>query len=234
MNVKTRRWIAGCIASPRPDETGGRLGQKLFKALAIAIAVLVLPSLAIAEASDEQPQVSDVRFDPARPLSGEKIKMYLTLKNAVRAELKWTVNGEDEQLMDYDGISGHVEFDKSLTAGDTLKVAITPYNGLSEPGKTLVRSVKIRNAPPTLRLARQELKDRTYVAKIDVQDPEKGKVTLKVLGPQGMGIDDEGNITWRIKKGVQGNFPVKVIAKDEHGAQSELTYAVRIRQAGGR
>jgi hypothetical protein len=160
--------------------------------------------------------------------------LYITLKNAVRAELKWKVDDGDEQLMDYDGVSGYVKFDKTFKAGDTLNVSVTPFTGTGESGKTVTKSLKIYNSPPILKLASQDIKGQTYEAKIDVIDPEKGKVTLQVDGPQGMTIDDNGNIIWRIKRGVQGNFRVKVTARDEQGAQAVLTYAVRIRQSGGK
>lgn len=234
MNVKTWRWVADRTVSRRLDEICGRFDRRALEALALALAMFLLPTFANAATADEQPLATNVRFEPTRPLTGDKIKMYLTLKNAVRAELKWTVNDDDEQLMDYDGISGYVEFDKTLKAGDTLKVAITPFSGMSEPGKTVIKSVKVLNGPPTLKLASQELRDHTYVAKIDANDPEKGKMELKVQGPEGMRIDEEGNITWPIKKGVEGNFTVKVTAKDDQGAEASLTYAIRIRQPGRR
>lgn len=200
----------------------------------MALVVLLLPIFANCATKEEEPQASDLRFEPARPLTGDTIKLYITLKNAVRAELKWRVDDGDEQLTDYDGVSGYVEFDKSFNAGDTLKVSLTPFTGTGESGKTVTKSVTVYNSPPILKLVSQDLKGQTYEAKIDVTDPEKGKVTLKVDGPEGMIINDNGNITWRIKKGVEGNFPVKVTAKDEQSAEAVLTYAVRIRQSSGK
>ena len=74
-----------------------------------------------------------------------------------------------------------------------------------------------------------------YKARVKAVDPEGGPVTLTLLeGPQGMAMDEQGNITWKLAKGVSGSFPVKVSAKDEQGAEEILSYSIRIRKQPGR
>ena len=187
--------------------------------------------LADAAAKHTPPSVSDIRFDPARPETGEKVKVFLKLHNAIRAELRWSVNGEEVSLADYDGVSDHVVFDNPLTSGDTLTVSITPFNDVGEEGKSVEKSVKCVNSPPLLKLLKQGLKGQTYTAKIEIEDPEEKPVEVSVEGPNGMTIDQKGNIKWKMRRGTQGKFPVKVIGKDEEGAQAVLTYTVRIRRS---
>lgn len=176
------------------------------------------------------PFVSDLRFEPERPETGEKVKVYLKLNNAIRAELRWSVNDQEVDLTDYDGVQDHVVFDKELKAGDVLKVSVTPFNEQGEEGKPLEKKLQVRDSPPTLRLLRQELKGSTYTAKVEAKDPEEKPVKLSVEGPKGMEIDQEGNITWKMEQGTQGKFPIRIVGKDEKGAQAELSYTITIRK----
>ena len=224
-----RRPIHGCI-----DRESSCRTSLVLPALILALAAMFFPVFNAYGADDTAPQASNLRFEPTRPMTGDRVKLYFTLKNAIRAEVRWTVNEDEEELQDYDGTSGFVEYEQPLKAGDTLKASVTPFTGMGEAGKPAVKTVTFSNAPPTLKLERQGIKDGKYEAKIDVNDPEKGKITLKVEGPEGMVISDDGKITWPIKRGVSGNFQVKVTAKDEEGAEAVLTYAIRIRQEAGR
>ncbi len=176
------------------------------------------------------PFVSDLRFEPERPETGEKIKLYLKLNNAIRAELRWSVNDKEVELTDYNGVQDHVVFDKELKGGDVLKVSVTPFNDMGDEGKTLEKKLKFRDSPPLLKLVGQELKGSTYTAKVEAKDPEDKPVKLSVEGPKGMQIDQEGNITWKMESGTQGKFPVKVTGTDEKGAQAVLTYSITIRR----
>ncbi len=221
--------IHGCV-----DRESSCQASLVLPALILVLAAMFFSVLDAYGAEDTAPQASNLRFEPTRPLTGDRVKLYFTLKNAIRAEVRWTVNDDEEDLQDYDGISGFVEYDQPLKAGDTLKASVTPFTGMGEAGKPAVKTVTFYNSPPTLKLERQGIKDGKYEAKIEVNDPEKGKVALKVEGPEGMVISDDGKITWPIKRGVSGNFQVKVTAKDEEGAEAVLTYAIRIRQEAGR
>lgn len=197
----------------------------------VIISGVPCPDRADADAKRTPPSVSDIRFDPSRPETGDKIKLFLKLHNAVRAELRWAVNDEEVELSDYDGVSDHVVFEKPLKSGDTLTVSITPFNDLGEKGKAVEKSLKCINSPPILKLAKQNLKGQTYMAKIEIEDPEEKPVELTVEGPEGMTIDQKGNIKWKMKRDTQGKFPVKVTGKDEEGARAVLTYTVRIRRS---
>ncbi|MDQ7785238.1 MAG: putative Ig domain-containing protein [Desulfomonilaceae bacterium] len=176
------------------------------------------------------PSVSDLRFEPERPETGEKIKLFLKLSNAIRAELRWSVNDQEVELTDYDGVSDHVVFDKELKAGDILTVSVTPFNSLGEEGKALEKKLEFHDSPPLLKLVGQDLKGSVYTAKVEAKDPEGESVKLEVEGPKGMEIDQEGNITWKMESGTQGKFPIKVTGTDEKGAQAVLTYSITIRR----
>ena len=141
------------------------------------------------------------------------------------------MNDEEVELTDYDGVRDHVVFDKHLKAGDVLKVSVTPFNALGEEGKTLEKTLKLRDSPPLLKLLDQNLKGSVYTAKVEAKDPEDKPIKLKIEGPKGMEIDQEGNITWKMEGGTQGKFPVRITGTDEKGAQAVLSYTISIRRS---
>lgn len=175
-----------------------------------------------------KPAATDVAFDPASPQSGDPLKVRMKLRHAVRAEVKWSVNGEEAGMSDYDGFADGVDFTGSLKAGDKIVARITPFNDMSEAGPVVEKEVTCTKAPPTLKLVSQKIEGKVYKAKVDVGDQDKDSVTLSVEGPTGMQIDKEGNITWDVGTTKSGRWPIKVVAKDTKGGESVLTWTVGI------
>lgn len=180
------------------------------------------------EAKSAKPTVTDVVFDPANPQTGDKLKVRMKLHHAVRAEVKWSVNGEEAGMSDYDGFADGVEFSGTLKTGDKITAKVTPFNDMGEAGATVEKQVRCTKAPPTLKLVSQKVAGTVYKAKVDVSDPDKGSVTLTVEGPKGMQIDNDGNISWEMGKTKSGKWPIKVVGKDSAGAKVILTWTLRI------
>lgn len=179
------------------------------------------------------PRVMGLSFKPAQPETGQKLSLRVALKNAIRAEVRWSINGEEAELSDYDGIADHVEFPRPIKAGDKISAQVTPYNAFGESGGPLSKEVTCINAGPWMKLASESIDGDLYRAKIQFGDPEEGAVTLALReGPQGMNVDQQGNITWKLGPKTAGSFPVKVSAKDEQGAEAILSYTLRIRRSG--
>ena len=181
------------------------------------------------EPTPEPARITDLRFDPERPETGAHLRLMIKMTGTVRAEVRWSLNGEEVELADYDGLSGFVDFNKPISSGDKIEVAVTPFDFSQAPGDMASKEVVCGNAPPTLKLVKQELTGYNYHARVEATDPEKGPVTLSVEGPPGMRIDQKGNVTWNI--GTQtstGHFQVKVTAKDQEGATAILTYSIEI------
>ncbi len=178
-----------------------------------------------------KPSLTDVTFDPAAPQSGDRLKIRMKLENAVRAEVKWSVNGEDAGMSDYDGFADGVDFSGTLKTGDKITATITPFNEMAVAGSTVEKKVTCAKAPPSLKLVSQEVKGGVYRAKIDVVDQEKNSVTLSVEGPKGMQIDKDGNISWSMGNIKSGRWPIKVVAKDPKGAEAVLTWSIGLRKA---
>jgi len=198
--------------------------------LSILIVAAASSERASATSGKERPEAVDLSFDPAKPETGGQLKLKLKLVNAVRAEVRWSVNGEEADVSYYDGLSGNVPFEKPLKAGQTIKASVTPFDDTGAKGETIVKSVTCAGAPPLLKLLHQRLEGDMYTAKIEAKDPQEGKITLSVEGPEGMKIDQDGNITWRLKKDQTGQFHVKVTGKDEQGGLAEFSYTVSIKK----
>lgn len=178
-----------------------------------------------------KPSVTDVVFDPAAPQSGDRLKVRMKLQNAVRAEVKWSLNGEDAGMSDYDGFADGVDFSGTLKTGDKVVARITPFNEMAAAGATIEKKVTCAKAPPSLKLVSQEIKGGVYRAKVDVVDQEKNSVTLSVDGPQGMKIDKDGNISWSMGNIKSGRWPIKVTAKDPKGAEAVLSWTIGLKTA---
>jgi hypothetical protein len=176
------------------------------------------------------PSVTEASFDPPLPETGGKLKLLLKLNDAVRAEVRWSINGEEVERADYDGQGGSVTLGRPIKADDRISVAVVPYDGSGQAGTELTRKVVCSNAPPILRVASQNLVGDDYTARIEARDPENDPVTFSLQGPPGMNIDPKGNITWRINRSTQGSYTIVVTGKDAHGGQGVLTYSIGIRR----
>ena len=188
--------------------------------LCFMMSALAVPSMAGAQETapeDLPPEVGDLSFDPERPETGQKLLLHMNLRNTVRAEVKWTLN-EEEIGFSGTGVTDYVVFPKAIKAGDKIKATVTPVTAFGQSGDPKDKEAVCYRAPLSLSFLYQNLDSALYKAKINAEDPQGGLVTLTLLeGPQGMNLDQEGNITWKLGKGASGTFPVKVSAKDEQG-----------------
>lgn len=182
-------------------------------------------------AAEAAPEVTGVTFDPANPATGAKLKVRFKYKEpAVQARVKWTVNDEDLGSGKHDGIAAEAQLDKDLKEGDVVKVEIIPFDGGGSEGQPVTKSVTIANAPPDMQFIYGRLEGEVYRAKVEAKDPEGGPVTFTVEGPEGMKIDQKGNITWKLRPRTTGSFDIRVVAKDDKGLETVLTYSIGLRR----
>jgi hypothetical protein len=201
--------------------------------MCMVVAAAAAGEAAVAQDEATQPGVpfvSNASFDPPMPETGAKLKLHLKLESAARAEVRWSINGEEVETLDYDGLAGLVSLSKPIRAEDRIGVTVIPFDASGTPGTELKKTVVCGNAPPMLRVANQNLSGDTYTAKIEAKDPENDAVTLSLEGPPGMRIDQKGNVAWKIGPGTSGSFTVVVTGKDDKGGQGVLTYSIGIRR----
>lgn len=237
-NMGSRGWPglrSGGCCNDGPSSYG--LNLRLFFVVCLIYLMFQAAAMSFAQSDDEatpmettpEPaRVTDLRFDPERPETGSRLKAHIKMSGAVRAEVRWSLNGEEVALADFDGLSDHVDFTTPIKAGDKIEVAVTPFDLAQAAGDTATKAVVCGNAAPNITLVKQEMVGHNYTARVEATDPENGPVALSVEGPPGMRIDQKGNITWSIGTQTSGQFQVKVSAKDQEGAQAILSYSIQI------
>jgi len=170
----------------------------------------------------------EVRLEPEAPVTGDpltaKVKFSNDLENNVKLNYVWLINGEKVQE------SGDPTLTQAIKCDDFVELKVSPF-GESSPDGIRMCSTFVGNAPPELRLVSQNL-DETglYQAKIEASDPEKDSINLLLTkSPAGMLIDQQAQtVKWTLAPGQQGTFDVALSAKDGRGAETLLTYRIKV------
>ncbi len=178
------------------------------------------------------PTVVDLKVDPEQPRTGDTIKIWFNLgEGAERAEVRWSVNGEEVQLADYVEAVKYVELDRPAKAGDKIVATITPFDASGEAGQAVVRHIFCASAPPELKVVDQRIEKNAYRAKIEARDPQGGAVSLILeQAPPGMKMDAKGSIEWALGNDTAGKFPVKVRARGDRSGEAVLSFDVGIKR----
>ncbi len=178
-------------------------------------------------ASDDCPAISSVVFEPSSPVTGDHLraapKGEAGQADLARIQYLWKVNGREVQNGDQSVLS------YSLHRGDFVEVEATTC---FSPLRMLSNSVKVGNAPPVPRLVQSGVNgDGVYTAKLEAVDPESDAVTFSLKsGPTGMQISpSDGAISWQPQTDMDGSYGVEVVARDAQGAESSISYQIRLR-----
>lgn len=214
--------------------------MKILKIAWLIAALVVISPTAHAQVastlSEAQsgPTIATVSFEPSRPVTGDRLKLKVKLGgDALRAEVQWSVNGEEVQFSDIDEFDQYAELDRVVSAGDRIDVSLTPFDPEGFAGKTGAKTILVGNAVPVMKLGEQKIVGDMYKVKLEVIDPEGEEVSLRLKeGPPGMKINPNGLITWKFGRDTSGKFDVKVSAKDRRGAEAVIMYTFTIRRSG--
>jgi hypothetical protein len=181
------------------------------------------------------PAVSEAKFAPPQPISGQPIQLGIKLGGtAIRAEVKWSVNDEELETSDYDGLGKPVEFKRKTVAGDKLSAVVIPYDPMGAPGAKVKKEVIVGSAPPVVKVSDQKLVGNTYTARVDAVDPQGGPIKFTInQAPEGLTIDSHGSVAWKISESISGSFPVVITASDEKGAKTVVSFTIDLRWQKG-
>jgi hypothetical protein len=198
----------------------------------VLTAALICLGLFPAYGQGGAPTVVDVKVDPELPRTGDTIKIWFNLgEGAARAEVRWSLNGEEVLISDYVESVKFVELDRPAKAGDKIVVTITPFDASGDAGKAIVRRIVCASAPPELKVVDQRIEKGAYRAKIEARDPQGGAVSLILeQAPPGMKMDAKGSIEWALGSDTAGKFPVKVRAKGDRSGEAVLSFDVGIKR----
>jgi len=169
----------------------------------------------------------EVSFEPANPVTGDQLKAKVRSAKASEDEIPltylWSINGDKVQE------SADPTLTESIKCGDFVELQV----GLSDNPQDCIAAAStfIGNAPPVIALTSQNLDEKgLYLAQLEVADPEQDQVALQLTrSPTGMQIDSATRtIQWTIGPEQQGAFDVAVSAKDSRGAETLLTYQIKV------
>jgi hypothetical protein len=221
--------------------------ENMTKSVVSTIAILLIFGACFVYGADPgqppsgPPVVSEAKFDPPQPIAGQPIKLQVKLGGvAIRAEVQWSLNGEEVETSDYDGLGEPIQFSKKTTAGDKVSAVVTPYDPASAPGTKTKKEVVIGSAPPAVKVTDQKIvgndkEGYAYTARVDAKDPQGGPITFAVIqAPEGLSVDSQGNVTWKVSEKVSGSFPVVISASDEKGAKTDVSFTVVLRWQKGK
>jgi hypothetical protein len=188
------------------------------------------------QAQNSDPGIEEAKFDPERPVTGDNLKLVIKLKgSAVRAEIRWNVNGEDAGFSDYSGFGDSTAFPKKISSGDKIVAEITPFDGYSKAGKVLKLEVVVAPAQPIATIKDERIAGNMYTAKVEASDPQGGALTYTVIkGPDGLTVDKSGAVKWQIPDGATGSNPVLISVKSEKGGESQISYSIGLKWQKGK
>lgn len=170
----------------------------------------------------------EVTLQPSNPVTGDRLTAHVKFSQEEQHNLMlhylWLINGEKVQE------SGDPHLNHAIRRDDFVELQVRPTDDFSPEA---VRSCPtfVGNAPPQLRLLSQSLDQAgQYRAQIHVSDPEEDAVTLSLTeSPTGMRMDPQSQtLRWALDPAQQGTFDVALSASDVHGAETFLTYQIRL------
>jgi hypothetical protein len=171
----------------------------------------VIKAASLITESSEKGDILSVKVDVEDP-DGDEVSL----------EYEWAVNGKS-----IDNYSDTLRME--LKRGDKVTVTITPSDG-EDIGSSVKRTITIVNAPP---IVQQEVQlniiNDTLTGQITASDPDGDSLTFVVQkGPEGLKVDKDGRIYWKLSENTEGVFPVEVKVSDGHGGETLFRFNITI------
>lgn len=170
----------------------------------------------------------EVVFEPAEPVTGDRLKAAIKFTNASAKDLSltytWLINGEKVQE------SSDPFLNHAIKRDDYVELQVS-INGAESSDPAAGCSTFVGNAGPSLRVVNQSISETgRYQAQLEIADPERDVVQLILnQSPPGMVLDSQTNsLQWTVGTEQQGAFDVSVAARDSHGAETLLNYQIKV------
>lgn len=173
------------------------------------------------------PQIQSARLIPLEPKRGEDIKVEVKTLDAdgdyVRVTHTWFINGV-RSYETSDTLSG-----KLIKKGDKVSVKITPSDG-QQDGETInLYTIVVNSLPVVSPDINARFDGFIYTSKVNATDPDEDPLTYTIKkGPEGMKIDSNGVITWKVRPEDKGEHRIMVSVSDGHGGEVLVPFTTRI------
>jgi hypothetical protein len=184
--------------------------------------------------ANSPPEIRSVRFTPDQICRGVNVTAVPEGIDAdgeeIRYECKWIINGEETTE------DSLVLTSDRFKKGDTISVAITPFDG-SGAGKTY-RSQAItvpKAAPRFISTPPATFRGKFYSYNAKAVDPDGEPITYALASaPAGVTIDEKsGRITWPITEGATGLHTIEIVAQGSEGVKASQKYSLNITLQSG-
>lgn len=144
----------------------------------------------------------------------------------VTFDCRWMKNGEAFAEATSCSLS-HEAFRR----GDTLTVKITPWDGESTGVPMTSGEVIISNSPPLIvsspSVSLSSAGDYSYQVLAEDRDRDPLIYTL-ISGPEGMEMDPQGRITWKINPEMKGKNFIRIGVSDGQGGECQQNYSLAL------
>lgn len=201
-----------------PGQTGGRPG------------VQSATEPQSATESGPSSDMEEVGLDPASPVTGDSLKATIVPSSSGESGKEFLYRWKVDGLVVQESPSNVLA--RPIKRGDFVEVEVSAQKP-GGTGKFVSRYATVGNAPPEVKLSSQNMgSDGKYEGHLEGKDPEQDSITFGLRnGPQGMTVDPySGVIRWAAGPEVQGVFSVEVSAKDSQGAETALSFQIKVRR----
>ncbi len=176
------------------------------------------------------------------PPSVKTLTLAITEMTGTETTVEAEVEGEDPDgdpvIFQYEWMINGKKIDNpfptltaSLKGGDRVTLKVVPSDG-EETGPSITRTITIINSPPIVEPdINLSLQEDTIKGHITAEDPDGDPIRFILKkAPEGMSVDDSGNISWNVKDIAPGIYPVEVEVDDGRGGKTHLKFEIELKE----
>lgn len=218
------------------DDVAGLLLPRRHFSRGDVVEVLVVADGVKTEAStsvyNSPPEVTAVPVRNPRIYRGIDIEAKPQAHDAdgdtIEFRYSWNLNGEALPW-----VTGPILAGDQFRKGDTVRLEVVPFDGEDEGESFDCPEFEILNAPPLfVSQPPESFRTTEYSYQVVAEDPDEEEVVYTLTGgPAGMTIDRaSGLIQWPVPRNLDGEFVVRIEARDPEGMVSHQEYLLKLKR----
>jgi hypothetical protein len=179
--------------------------------------------------ANTKPEIINVRIEPSEPRHGEEL--------SVRGDVRDSDENDNVSFIVDWFVNGRLSFSEEklpgnkIKAGDEIYAEVEPFDGSETGTKVKTGKISIQNSPPEITADSPQWKERLMNYDLKAEDPDGDNIEFSLEeSPPGMRLEGS-RLIWEAPE-VQRDtsFSVKVIARDERGGETSLSFSLDIRK----
>lgn len=180
-----------------------------------------------AEVKNSLPSIQEVNLASPELVSGRSITLHpITIdqdQDSIEYTYEWIV---DSTILDQ--ISNSTLPGEYIRKGAKIAVNIVAYDGFEYGPTFRGLTFTIPNASPIINSDPPPVTSARYTYTVSASDPDGDILSYKLeLGPEGMTIDDRGQVIWNIDPETpEDTYDISIVVEDDNGAQYRQTFSL--------